>query len=120
MPNTHTQIHTHFLICDWHQQMKHLCTLNDIAEVAVVGAVVQQAVPAVRPGRTLSNNQSEHSQKTVLIPTGLMLPACVTCLYVAAEGRVRGHHGEVDALLLSNPWGVVGLNKGRIHWSELG
>lgn len=44
----------------------------------------------------------------------------LTCLYVAADGHGRGNHGEVDALLLANRWGVVGLNEGRVDWSELG
>lgn len=82
--------------------MKHLCTLNDIVEVTVVGAVVQQAVPELRPGRTLSNKQLQHSQKTVQITTRLMLHGRLTCLYVAAERQVCGSHGEVDALLLAN------------------
>lgn len=82
--------------------MKLLSTLNDIVEVAVVGAVVQQAVPGLRLGGTLSNNQLQHSQRSVQIATGFTLPAYQTCLYVAAEGRVCGNHGEVDALLLSN------------------
>lgn len=34
-------------------------------EVAVVGAVVQQAVPELRPGRTLSNKQLQHSEETL-------------------------------------------------------
>lgn len=45
--------------------MKHLCTLNDVVEVAVVGAVVQQAVPELRPGRTLSSKRIQHSQETL-------------------------------------------------------
>lgn len=50
---------------------KHLCTLNDVVEVAVVGAVVQQAVPEIRPGRPLSNKKWQHSQKSVPMATGL-------------------------------------------------
>lgn len=50
-----------------HQTMivKHSCTLNHVVEVTVVGAVVQQAVPERRPGRTLSSQQLKHIEETL-------------------------------------------------------
>lgn len=45
--------------------VKHSCTLNHVVEVTVVGAVVQQAVPERRLGRTLNSKQLKHVEVTL-------------------------------------------------------
>lgn len=64
VPSAGTMVHIYDDSKTCRQTVAKMRTLNDVVEVAVVGAVVQQAVPELRPGRTLSKKQSQVSEET--------------------------------------------------------
>lgn len=79
VPSAGTMVHVYDDSKTGRQTVAKMRTLNDVVEVAVVGAVVQQAVPELRPGRTLSKKQSQVSEET-RARSRLRSECCSVCL----------------------------------------
>lgn len=95
---------------------------HHVAKVAVVGAIIEQAEPEGRHGRTLrhvASNLRDTFQSAHPPPPTLSNNTCVSYLYVAAGSRGRGDYGEVNCLHLANCWRVIGLDAGWSHWAQL-
>lgn len=98
-------------------------TFHDVAKVAVVCAVIEQAEPGRRHRGTLRHfvwyiKEAVHLDLLLWAPN--LSRMRLSHLYVAAGSHGRGDYGEVNCLHLANCWSVIGLNTGWSHWAKLG
>lgn len=98
-------------------------TFHDVAKVAVVCAVIEQAEPGRRHRGTLRHFAWQIKAAVCSDPLQWapnLSRMRLSHLYVAAGSHGRGDYGEVNCLHLANCWSMIGLNIGWSDWAELG